>query len=133
VLVDEGHMEASWNGFALRIDDGVMELVQPDSAPVQIPLSELIGFTVLRNELLFAWRDRRRTKTARMPVPPLAIQVELFLARVEQLRPGADLRSLPQNQALLKLGGGTRGRWVWWTLSFALLAITAFALFLQRR
>ncbi len=112
-------MEASWPGCSLGLDSETFTVRLGGDAPVAIPLAELIGFTVLPRtapadgrasateadaELVVGWRSGAARQSLLIPVPREALQVQLFLARLAQLRPEADLRALPAKEALARLG-----------------------------
>ncbi len=116
-------MEASWRGCSLHLDRETLTLNVAGRAPVTVPLPSLEAFTVLASgpvvsdrregvatpdgELLVAWQAGGTRHTARVPVPTHALQVQLFLTRLAQLRPGADLRALPPDEALGRMGLAT--------------------------
>lgn len=133
-------MEASWRGCSLRQDGETLTLQEVGAAPVVIPLHALMGFTVIPTgpvspgrasaiepdgRLVVAWREGGRTRSAQLDVPREALQVQLFLMRLAQLVPGADLREVPPKDALKRLGEAaphSRRAWVVAAVGLAVLA-----------
>lgn len=112
-------MEASWPGCSLKLDSDTLSVAVTEEAPVAIPVQALTGFTVIEkapvatgraavsipdSHLILVWREEQAIKTARVPVPREGLQVKLFLERLAQVRPDADLRGLPEDEALQRLG-----------------------------
>jgi hypothetical protein len=140
-------MEAAWGGSSLRLDADSLTLKEAGAAPIAIPLRELRGFTLVDTaplqagkatastpdaELVVGWQAHGKAHSARMPVPREALQVQLFLARLAQVRPEADLRALPTQQALQRLGVGGRGGPLILVAALVLLAVLLVAGLLLR-
>lgn len=131
-------MEASWPGCSLKLEGEALTIDAAGTPSVTIALTQLQGFTVVErapvaegrahattpdSELVVGWGDGDALQHARVPVPRDGLQTQLFLARLAQLRPEADLRSLPPHKALEKLGV-KRGRTGLW-LALGLLVVAA--------
>jgi hypothetical protein len=136
-------MEAGWGDVRMRLDEAGLDLERAGAPPVAIPLPALEGFTLVPREgpratgraaswtpdaeLVVGWRrPDGKQASARLPVPAEALQVQLFLTRLAQLRPEADLRGLPLPEALARLGvEAPRGGGIRWRRALAVLLVLA--------
>lgn len=112
-------MEATWPGCSLGLDGEVLTVRRDEEEVLVIPMAALTGFTVLKRgapatgraaawtpdgELVIGWHEPGQPRRAHIPVPREALQVQLFLLRLAQLRPDADLRERPDEEALRIIG-----------------------------
>lgn len=112
-------MEATWPGCSLKLDARALVIEPAGGAPASIPLPALVGFTIVNTrrsapgraaastpdaDLVVAWREGNALRTTRVAVPREGLQLRLFLERLSQLRPEADLRGVSERDALRRLG-----------------------------
>lgn len=112
-------MEASWPGCSLKLEQEILTIKAGGEDALVIPLAALTGFTVIATrspapgraaattpdaELVLGWREPGHTRHTRVPIPREALQVQLFMMRLSQLRPDVDLRERPWDQALRIIG-----------------------------
>lgn len=142
-------MEAGWGGSALKLQGNALTVQVEGAAPVQLSLESLTGFTLLTPDvaraervqagpggaLVLGWLERGRRRQLAVPLPAPAFQVQLFVARLNQLKPEKDFQALPAKEALGRIGW--RRKIPVWLLAggalLGLLLIAATALVLSAR
>lgn len=112
-------MEASWPGCSLKLEQEILTVKAGAEDALVIPLATLTGFTIVATgspapgraaattpdaELVLGWREPGNTRRTHVPIPREALQVQLFMMRLSQLRPDADLRERPSGEALRIIG-----------------------------
>ncbi|MGA9523084.1 MAG: hypothetical protein WBV82_16570 [Myxococcaceae bacterium] len=118
-------MEASWSGSSLKLEDQTLVLEMRGAKPVSVPLGDLVEFSVVPTRavrrgrkaastpdaaFVVGWREDAKTRWAAVPVPREALHFQLFLTRLNQLRPDADHRDHPSPTALRQIRGEMQQR-----------------------